>query len=203
MIDRRQLLRLSAVGSGLLVLPSALAFAQTGLTVEAVLYDPEAPVLGNPDGDVTVVEYFDYQCPYCKKGHPGVMEAVRKDGNVRLVKKDWPIFGDVSVRAARLVLAAGASGRYEQALESLMATEGKLADAQVDATLQGAGFTVARLEEAYRAHAGRIDRLLARNGGQADAFGFRGTPSFVVQTTLYPGVMGEADLTEAIAAARS
>ena len=63
------------------------------------LYDPDAPVQGNPEGDVTVVEYFDYQCPFCKRMHPILEEVVAADGNVRLVMKDWPIFGAPSVFA--------------------------------------------------------------------------------------------------------
>jgi len=71
------------------------------LSRDAVLRDPEIPALGNPDGDLTVVEYFDYQCPYCKKLAPEIAQVVREDGKIRLVLKDWPIFGAVSNRPSR------------------------------------------------------------------------------------------------------
>lgn len=201
MIDRRNFLRLAAAGSGLLVLPAA-AFAQTGLSVEEVLRDPRAPVLGNPDGDVTVIEYFDYQCPYCKRGYPAVVDAVQADGRTRLVMKDWPIFGAPSLRASRLVLAGVETGEYKAAHDALMDTPAMLSDSDVDETLQGAGLDPQRLIDAYRGQAEWIDALLQRNSKQAEAFRFLGTPSFVVETTLYPGVLGKDDLVEAINEAR-
>ena len=63
------------------------------LSRDAVLRDPDIPDLGNPQGDLTIVEYFDYQCPYCKKAAPDLAQVVREDGKVRIVLKDWPIFG--------------------------------------------------------------------------------------------------------------
>jgi len=67
--------------------------------VHAVLFDLDQPVLGNPQGDVTVAEFFDYQCPFCKRGHDDLMAEVEADGNLRLIMKDWPIFGGASVIA--------------------------------------------------------------------------------------------------------
>jgi protein-disulfide isomerase len=85
---------------------NAQAAADSVLSGESVLRDPDIPILGNPRGDITIVEYFDYRCPYCKKVNPDLQKVVRDDGQVRLVFKDWPIFGDVSIYAARLALAA-------------------------------------------------------------------------------------------------
>ena len=124
MLNRRDLLKATAVGAATLSFPLA-ALAQVQLTVEEVLFDPEIPVLGNPDGDVTVAEFFDYQCPFCKRGHKDLLDVVEQDGNVRLVMKDWPIFGLASVHASSLVLAAGED--YEKALNAVMATPGRLA----------------------------------------------------------------------------
>ena len=83
------------------------------LSRDAVLRDPEIPALGNPQGDLTVVEYFDYQCPYCKKLAPQIAQVVRDDGKIRLVLKDWPIFGAVSKSAAQLTLAAKYQNKYQ------------------------------------------------------------------------------------------
>lgn len=173
------------------------------LTVEDVLFDPANPVLGNPDGDVTVVEFFDYQCPYCKANHPPLTEVVETDGNVRLVMKDWPIFGAPSVRAAQLALGAASLGRYEAANTALMETEGKLDDHLIEETLNLADFDIDELDKAYRGERDKWDGLLSRNSEQASLIGLRGTPAFIVGETLFPGALDAKTLREAVAAARS
>src|SRR5262249_60085681 len=75
------------------------------LTEALVLRDPDVPVIGNPNGDISIVEWYDYNCPYCRKLAPELRQVVEDDGRVRLVLKDWPILGEVSKIAARLVLA--------------------------------------------------------------------------------------------------
>jgi len=105
---------LCAIAVALLSL-SAAAFGEQSadiLSRDSVLRDPEIPSLGNPKGDLTIVEYFDYQCPYCKKVVPELAQLAKEDGNIRLVMKDWPIFGDVSVSAAKLALAAKYQNKY-------------------------------------------------------------------------------------------
>lgn len=199
---RRDLLQAALAATAATALP-AMARAQgapTGPTVEDVHFDPDIPVLGNRDGDVTVSEYFDYQCPYCKRGHDDLLDVVREDGNVRLVMKDWPIFGGPSVHAAGLVLAAG--DRYGEGLNALMATPGRLSREDVDATLADAGFDPAALAAASQRDMVRIDGILARNMDQANAFGFRGTPAFVIGTRIYNGALDRRTLVEAIDTAR-
>src|SRR5690554_5952850 len=79
-------------GAALLALSATAGFAQPDdMTPEAIFHDPDGPALGNPDADLTIVEFFDYQCPFCKKGHPELMDVVKSDGNIRIVMKDWPI----------------------------------------------------------------------------------------------------------------
>jgi protein-disulfide isomerase len=94
------------------------------LSRESILRDPDIPVLGNQKGDITIVEYFDYRFPYCKKVNPELQKVVSDDGHVRLVFKDWPIFGDVSIYAARLALAAKYQNKYAEAHEALIAVKG-------------------------------------------------------------------------------
>ncbi|MFU0503899.1 DsbA family protein [Pseudaminobacter sp. NGMCC 1.201702] len=202
MINRRQILTASAAGAAALILPG-LVGAQDFPTVQEVLFDPEIPALGNPKGDVTIAEFFDYQCPYCKKGHPELMKVVKTDGNVRLIMKDWPIFGETSVYASSLVLAAKASGKYSEALHALMATEGRLTNEQVDGALEKAGLDPKAMEAAFKKDSKRVDGILARNMDQANAFGFGGTPSFIVGTKIFHGVMNEETFTKAIAEARA
>jgi len=202
MINRRQMLAATAAGAATIAISGGESFAQRVPTVADVLYDKEIPVLGNPNGDVTIVEYFDYQCPYCKKGHAELMRVVENDGKVRLVLKDWIIFGDNSAYPARLVLAAEKSGDYVKAMEAMMVTPGRLTKDQTDAALKKAGLDPKKLEAAYKADAARINGILERNMEQGEAFNFGGTPSFVIGTRLYGGVMKEQDLIEAIKEAR-
>lgn len=202
MMNRRQILAATAAGAATIAISGTESFAQRVPTVAEVLYDTEIPVLGNPNGNVTIVEYFDYQCSYCKKGHGELMRVVKNDGNVRLVMKDWIIFGDTSAYAARLVLAAEKSGDYVKAMEAIMATPGRLTPNQVDAALKKAGLDPEKLNAAYKADSKRINAILERNMDQGEAFNFGGTPSFVIGTKLYGGVMKEPELMEAIKEAR-
>lgn len=172
------------------------------LTKDEVFFDKDAPVLGNPRGNVTIVEYFDYQCPYCKKAHPMVEKVVKADGNVRLVLKDWPIFGDVSIFAAQAVLGAAQIGKYEVAMEALMKTKGKLTHEEVEKRLTGAGLSMKEVAASVNKHDAKISGLLNRNYSQALAFNFAGTPAFVIGSALFPGVLDEKGLKDAIAKAR-
>ena len=199
MLSRRHLLKATAAGIATAALPLP-ALAQVELTVEEVLFDPEIPVLGNPNGDVTIAEYFDYQCPFCKRGHTDLLDVVREDGNVRLVMKDWPIFGAASLHASSLVLAAG--NDYEKALHAMMATKARLSEEDVDVVLKNAGLDPQTLLASFKKDQDRIDGILARNMDQANAFGFGGTPAFLVNTRVYHGAMDKQALRDAIAAAR-
>ncbi|WP_173931767.1 DsbA family protein [Chelativorans sp. Marseille-P2723] len=199
MLNRRDLLKTTAAGAAIAALTRP-ALAQSYPTVEEVLFDPQIPALGNPDGNVTIAEYFDYQCPFCKRGHEELLDVVRQDGNVRLVMKDWPIFGGASLHASSLVLAAGEN--YEKALNAVMATPGRLKKEDVDAAIAGAGLDPKALWEAFRKDMERVDGIIARNMDQANAFGFGGTPAFIVGTRIYHGAMDRQGLIDAIAAAR-
>jgi protein-disulfide isomerase len=172
------------------------------LTKDAVLRDADIPVLGNPQGDITIVEYFDYQCPYCKKIAPVLDQVVNEDKKVRLVLKDWPILGDPSGYAARLVLAAKYQNKYEPAHRALMARVGRLNETVIDETLAQAGVDLAKAKTDLESNKVAIDALLKRNNAQAEAFGFRGTPAFVVGTFRIPGGLTAEQFKLAIADAR-
>lgn len=193
-------------GLGVLVASQALApaaQAQNGPSIEDVLFDPDQPVMGNPEGDLSIVEYFDYQCPFCKRNHPDLMRAVERDGNIRLLMKDWPIFGGSSVRAAQLALGGMADGSYDRAHAALMATDGRLNKRDIDTALTNAGLSVDNLQAGYQAQRNRLDGLMVRNGRQAAAFGLSGTPAFIIGTVIYPGALNADDLDAAIRRARS
>ncbi|MFG6569224.1 DsbA family protein [Sulfitobacter sp. 1A13679] len=192
-----------ASATGITMWPGKLDVQAGGLTVEEVLFDPVNPVLGNKGGDLTIVEFFDYQCPYCKANHPILTDIVETDGNIRLVMKDWPIFGAQSVAAARLALGAASLDQYDIANEALMETEGRLTDELVRDTLADAGLKVPALEEAYKESRAKWDALMARNSSQAAQLGLEGTPAFIIGTTLYPRSLDADALREAVERGRA
>ena len=205
---RREALRAlgaGAVMAGICVVPRS-ALAQDGeekvLTEALVLRDPEIPVAGNADGDVTMVEYFDYQCPYCRKIDPELRQVVQDDGKVRLVLKDWPILGPVSVVASRMALATKFQDKYLKAHEALIGVSSKLTEPRIRELLDGAGIDVDRATRDLAANARTIDAILARNNDQATAFGFKGTPSFIVGKFRVPGILTMAEFDQVIADAR-
>jgi protein-disulfide isomerase len=185
---------------------SATAFGEgfdDTLSRDAVLRDPEIPVLGNPQGDLTVVEYFDYQCPYCKKLAPEIAQVVREDGKIRLVLKDWPIFGAVSKAAAELALAAKYQNKYQDAHDALIGAKEKLSDANIPELLTKAGVDVEKAKQDLQAHQKTIEDLLIHNNAQADAFGFQGTPGFIVGFFRVPAVVEMKVFKQIIADART
>lgn len=200
MITRRTILTSGLALGAFSLFSSRLAFGQ--MTKEEVFNDKDAPFLGNPKGDVTVVEFFDYQCPYCKKGYPMVRKVIERDGNVKLVMKDWPIFGEVSIFAAQAVLGAAEIGKYEVAMDALMTTRSRLTHEEVESILTGAGLSMSDIAASVNTHTAKISGLLDRNYAQATAFNFAGTPAYVIGSSLYPGVLDEKGLVDAIARAR-
>ena len=203
--DRRNFVALAAVIlSGVALTPAPIALAQDDslLSRDSVLRDPDIPALGNPKGDISIVEYFDYQCPFCRKVAPELMGVVRDDGKVRFVLKDWPILGGVSVYAAKLVLAAKYQDKYEAAHFALVSSTVKLSEASVNDLLQKAGVDVERAKNDVEANKASLEALLARNDGQAKAFGFRGTPGFIIGTFRVPGILKASEFKQAIADAR-
>ncbi len=172
------------------------------LTEALVLRDPEIPVAGNVDGDITIVEWFDYNCPYCRKLDPELRQVVQDDGKVRLVLKDWPILGPVSKVAARMALAAKYQDKFLKAHEAMIGVNSKLTEPRLGELLAAAGIDMDRLNRDLTANAKAIDTILARNNDQAKAFGFNGTPSFIVGKFRVPGVLTMAEFEMVIADAR-
>jgi protein-disulfide isomerase len=204
--SRREALGLLGAGVLGIGMSPHSAFAQgpeeNVLTEALVLRDPEIPVAGNANGDITIVEYFDYQCPYCRKVDPELRQLVHDDGKIRLVQKDWPVLGEVSVIAARLALACKYQDKYIQAHEALIGVNSKLTEPRIRELLAGAGIDVDRATTDLATNAKAIDAILARNNDQATAFGFNGTPSFIVGKFRVPGVLTLAQFELAVADAR-
>ena len=202
---RREALGAGAAMLGLGFAPGA-ALAQSDdelvLTEALVLRDPDIPVAGNAAGDISIVEYFDYQCPYCRKIDPELRQVVQDDGKVRLVLKDWPILGPVSVVASRMALASKYQDKYLAAHEAMIGVNSKLTEPRIRELLGGAGIDLDRLDRDLAGNAKAIDAILARNNDQATAFGFKGTPSFIVGKFRVPGVLTMAQFDQVIADAR-
>ena len=171
----------------------------TVLTEALVL---RVPVIGNPNGDISIVEWYDYNCPYCRKVAPELRQVVEDDGKVRLVLKDWPILGEVSKLSARLVLAAKYQDKFLPAHEALIGVSSRLTEPRVRELLAGAGVDIDRLNKDLAANGKTIDAILARNNDQALAFEFRGTPSFIVGKYRVPGVLSINEFEQVIADAR-
>ena len=168
----------------------------------AVLRDPDNPVFGNPDGDITIVEWFDFNCPYCRKLEPELRQVVQDDGKVRLVLKDWPILGPVSVAAARMALACKYQGKYDKAHDAMIGISSKLTEPRIDELLAGAGVNVDRAKKDLAANVKAIDAMLARNNETAEGLGFQGTPAFIVGKFRVPGVLTMEQFEQVIADAR-
>lgn len=180
-MQRRQFIRLAfalAVAAGI-GLHAAAAMAQ-GVDVEGILRDPAAPTFGNPKGDVTVVAFVDYNCPFCKKSAPDLERAVNEDGKVRLVYKDWPILSDASVYGAQIALASKYQGGYERVHRALMAIPGKSTKESMLAAVKGSGIDMTRLDADLKAHADEITAILRRNLAQAESIDLQGTPSYLI-----------------------
>lgn len=180
------------------LLPLALLYQQAAtaqgvrlITAEgekAILADPGTEPAGATDADLTIVEYFDYTCPYCLKIEPDLQRLVTQDGKIALVYKDWPILSQLSVYAAKAAIAARWQGKYRVAHDALM-TGAKLTDeATVDHVLKEAKIDLARLKRDAAQHAMEIDSLLERNDNEAHALTIRGTPGLVIGRLLLPGV---------------
>ncbi|UGV25166.1 DsbA family protein [Rhodopseudomonas boonkerdii] len=200
---------LALVGGAMLLGVDRRAMAAPGtdeddeiLKESLVLRDPDIPASGNPKGDITIVEYFDYQCPYCRKLAPDLRAVVKEDGNVRLVSKDWAILGPVSVYAAGLVLATRYQNRFIEAQDALISLNTKLTEQIARDTLAKTGIDVERALADLQTNRAAIAAKLKQIDKQATAFGFRGTPSFIVGKFRIPGPISKEHFKLAIADAR-
>ena len=170
--------------------------------VKAILAQPGIEITGARDADVTIVEYFDYNCPFCKRLIPTFQHLMASDRKIAIVYKDWPILGEISVYAARCALAARWQGKYFIAHDALLAATHLSQDSQVDATLGRAGVDVVRLKNDLAAHAQEITALLARNASEARSLQLDGTPGIIVGRQLMPGGAELNYFQKLIAAAR-
>jgi len=184
------------------------AFAQTPslISLEAqkrIIDAPGVPVFGATSPDVVVVEYFDFNCPFCRKLAPSFQALLKSDPKVAVVFKDWPIFGGVSVYAARCALAAQWQGLYGKAHDALITAPRLSQNEQVDEALRRAGIDISRIHRDLNQHGAEIESLLTRNSNEARALGIRGTPGILVGGQTVSNVADLADLQAAVSNARA
>jgi len=168
---------------------------------EDIYDDPHAPVAGNPQGDITIVEFFDYNCPYCKRVTPELFGLLARDGNIRYVAKEWPIFGDDSEYAARAALAADRQGKYAGFHQALMGLRGPANPETVRRVADEVGLDWERLVADMADE--EITRHLARNDALARRLGIRGTPAMVIGGTLMPGAAPASEIAAVVAEERA
>lgn len=189
--------------AGSFALVALPAFAQEDVITEELIWrDPAIPPAGNPNGNLTIAEYSDFNCPYCRKVFPILQKVVREDGNVRLVYKLWPIFGAASVYSAQMTLASRAQGKYVQAYDALMTSPSRVTESSTDKTLAAIGVDVKRAKQDLQKNVKEIGATLKRHQTQAEGLGFQGTPSFIIGKYRLFGAREEEVFKQAIADAR-
>ena len=169
----------------------------------SILAKPRIEIPHSRRADVHVVEYFDYNCPFCKKMTPALTQLLGGDKKVSLIYKDWPILGDVSVYAARCALAAQWQGKYLQAHDALLSGPRLSQNDQVESILRDAGIDLEKLKKDLAAHSKDITAILARNDAEADALELKGTPGILVGRLLLPGVADLSLLKRMVAEVRA
>jgi len=172
-----------------------------GARADEVFRHPASPVTGNPNGDVTLVDFFDYNCPYCRRVAPVVAEAEAADPQLRIVYKEFPILGPGSVFAAKAALAAHRQGLYFAFHEALMQAGGRADEDSVLAVAQEIGLDVERLKADMTDP--EIQAAINRNLALAEALRITGTPGFVVSKQVLRGATDLETLQSLIREARA
>lgn len=179
----------------------ALASAEALRAQQAALQnDPNAPIWGNPDGDVTIVEFFDYNCGFCRRVFPNVKELVEGDGNIRVVMREWPILGEESVFAARAALASRKQDKYTEFHNALMAHEGRASEANVLTIADDLGMDIDQLREDM--NGAEVDAHIAVSRQLTQSLGLNGTPAFVFGDQLVPGAIELDQMKDLVASQR-
>ncbi len=154
----------------------------------AVVYNEgQDPIIGNPEGSVTVVEFFDYHCPFCKRISTSIAKLVEGDSDVRVVFKEFPVFGDDSVFAARASLASMKQGLYHEYHLAMMKNRGRLTERTVMKLAKKVGLDVDQLEEDMDSP--EVEATIQENYRLAQRLGIRGTPSFIIGDEIVPGAL--------------
>ncbi|MBA1158873.1 DsbA family protein [Microvirga mediterraneensis] len=169
-----------------------------------IFNSPSDYVIGNPQGDVTLVEFLDYNCPYCKKAAADVKALITADPKLRVVLKEFPVLGPQSLEASRVALAARQQLKGDRLLEyhtRLMQMRGQVDGAKAKAVAKDMGLDIAQLDKDIESPSGRS--VIEANALLADKLGLSGTPAFVIGDQVIAGAVGPEPLRQAIANVRS
>lgn len=167
---------------------------------DELLKDPDSPVGGNAQGNVTLVEFFDYNCPYCRRVAPTMTRLVAGDPQLRVVYKEFPILGPDSIFAAKAALAAQRQNKYVAFHEAIMKRKGRVDEKFTLAAAAKTGLDVARLKKDMKAP--EIKGAIEKNYKLAQALGINGTPGFVIGDQIFPGAVDLETLKAAVKQAR-
>ena len=170
----------------------------------ALFSSPRQVTLGNPEGDVTVVEFFDYNCSYCKRAMSDMLELLKTDGKLKFVLKEFPVLGEGSIQAAQVAAAVrmqDKSGKkYLEFHQKLLGGRGQADRTRALAAAKDAGLDMARIEKDMASD--EVKATMEENFKLADALGLNGTPSYVVGSDVVVGAVGLNTLREKVNAAR-
>lgn len=177
--------------------------AEGASLLEEILSDEVAPSVTPDTYDLTIVMFTDYQCPYCKMMHRSLKNVVAHDPSVRIIYKDWPLFGAGSETAARMAIASHYLGKHSGLHDALMSSSGRLTEQTIQDALEEAGIDRDKLQESLARNSQSIDRSLNATRRQAAELGLSGTPALLIGSYLVPGAITEAQLLDAIDHARA
>lgn len=183
--------------------PAPAASPGAELNREAFTEDKVAPMVKPDKYDLTIVEFTDYQCPFCKKVHPELQKLLANDKKIRVIYRDWPIFGEQSVAAARIAIASNYQGKHAEVHDALMKTPRPLSEQSIRTAVTKAGADWTRLQADMKKNAAEIDALLERNNEQAESLGLQGTPAFIIGNYLSEGGLDYEGLKAAVHEART
>jgi protein-disulfide isomerase len=165
-----------------------------------VFDDPNSPIAGNPKGDVTLVEFFDYRCPYCKQVEPALEKLVAEDRQLKLVYKEFPVLGPESDVAAHVALAAKKQGKYDIFHRAMMAVPGRIDEAAIYKVAASVGLDIDRLKQDVKS--ADVAAQLKANAALGNELRIDGTPAFIIGDTIVPGAMSLDAMRQQIANAR-
>ena len=207
-LNRRQAVQLGAVVVGGWAVGQVLRRTtpigrDIGPRADAIMAGDGSPEDGPADATLRLAVFTDYRCPACRHAFPAMEEAVRRDGKVRVIYKDWPIFGPPSERAASIALASAEQGIYPAVHRRLMTDSRIIDDDMLGDVVTGAGGDWSRATRWLAANAGLVAGRLRTNGQEAYSIGLSGTPGFLAGPMLVMGAIDAGDFGRLFARARA
>jgi len=175
--------------------------AEISSAKDRVFNDPTSPFAGNPKGNVTVVEFYDYQCGYCKMSEDAIEKLIKEDKNVKFIFKDFPILGPASAEAAKASLASVKQGKFQAFHDTLMGKKDHLTSDMIYQVAKEVGLNVDQLKKDMTDAS--VTDALNGNLKLGQDIGARGTPMFIINDNVFPGALQYDQLKQAVSDARA